>query len=164
MKKFHILLFISILITACQSNTGSKSGQEIDKSEQSKDMAAGSDEPVSDQKIAKTEKSIAYKLAVLEKGGYVSEDDQIVKRFDNLLQQLDNKYDVNKQQIFDMTYKLKEVAKERGLKVSMIKVMEGATQVNNLTYPEYLGSYLTLIEKGYNHDDAINSIKLLYGM
>jgi len=161
MKRFYFLILIGILIASCQSNTGSKSDQESSKSEQSKDIAAESEEPLSDQKVAKTEKSIAYKLAVLEKGGYVSEDDQIVKRFDNLLQQLDNKYDVNKQQIGDMTYKLKEVAGNRGINVSMIKAMEGATQVGNLTYAEYLGSYLTLIEKGYTHDNTIESLKLL---
>ena len=161
MKRFYFLILIGILITSCQSNTGNRSGQEIAKSEQSKDMTIESNESVSDQKVVKTEKSIAYKLAVLEKGGYVSEDDQMVKRFDNLIQQLDNKYDVNKQQIGDMTYKLKEVAGNRGINVSMIKVMEGATQVGNLTYAEYLGSYLTLREKGYTHDNTIKSLKLL---
>jgi len=143
MKKIYLLTLISILIAGCQSNTERKSTVEV----------------------AKPEPSLAYKLATLEKDTYVTENDPIVKRFNNLLEQIDKKYDdVNKQQIGDMTNKLKEVAKERGLKVSMIKVMEGATQVYNLTYSEYLGSYLTLIEKGYNHDDAINSIKLLYGM
>ena len=68
---------------------------------------------------------------------------------------------MNKQQIGDMTYKLKEVAGNRGITVSMIKAMEGATQVGNLTYAEYLGNYLTLREKGYLHDNTIESIKLL---
>ena len=105
--------------------------------------------------------SIAYKLATLEKGGYVSEDDKLVKRFDNLLTQLDKKYKLNEQQIGDMTYKLKELLKEKGIDCSMIKVMEGANKVKIKTYAEYLGYYLTLREKGYNHDDTIESLKLL---
>lgn len=105
--------------------------------------------------------SIAYKLATLEKGGYVSEDDKLVKRFDNLLTQLDKKYKVNEQQIGDMTYKLKELLKEKGIEGNMIKIMEGANQVKIKTYAEYLGYYLTLREKGYNHDDTIESLKLL---
>lgn len=152
MKRFYFLILIGILIAGCQSNNGSNSDQEI---------ATESNESISNKKVAETENSIAYKLAVLEKGGYVSEDDNLVKRFDNLLQQLDNKYNVSKQQIADMTYKLKEVAGNRGITVSMIKAMEGATQVGNLTYAEYLGNYLTLREKGYSHDNTIKSLKLL---
>ena len=161
MKRFNFLILISILIVGCQSNTGNKSIQEMIGSEQSENQISKSDESASDQVVAKKENSIAYKLAVMEKGGYVSEDDQIVKRFDNLLQQITNKYNVSKQQIGDMTYKLKEVAEDRGINVSMIKTMEGATQIGNLTYTEYLGNYLTLREKGYTHDDAIESLKLL---
>ena len=152
MKRFYFIILIGILIAGCQSNNESKSDQEI---------TTESNESISDKKVAETKKSIAYKLAVLEKGGYVSENDNLVKRFDNLIQQLDNKYNVNKQQIGDMTYKLKEVAGNRGITVSMIKAMEGATQVGNLTYAEYLGNYLTLREKGYLHDNTIESIKLL---
>lgn len=107
------------------------------------------------------QESIAYKLAVLEAGTYVEEDSQLVRRFDNLLRLIDNRYSVSQQQIGDMTYKLKEVAEERGLKVSMVKVMEGATQIRRLTYPEYLGNYLTLKERGYAHEDILESLKLL---
>ena len=106
--------------------------------------------------------SIAYKLAVLEKGGYVSENDASVKRFENLLSQLDSKYQLGKQKIADMTYKIKEVSNDRGLKVSLIKVMEGASQIDSKNYAEYLGMYLTLLEKGYKHDEILDSIKLYY--
>lgn len=139
MKRINILLLLSILIAGCQSNTNTGTTENP----------------------TKTEVTIAYKLATLESGGYVSDSDQIVKRFDNLIQQIEIKYILDKQQIGDMTYKLKEVAANRGITVSMIKVMEGATQVNNITYAEYLGQYLTLIEKGYTHEKTLLTIKLL---
>jgi hypothetical protein len=145
MKRFYFFILIGILITACQSNTESQSNTANQ----------------SNQEIAPSEQSIAYKLAVLEKDDYVSEDDQIVVIFDDLLQQLDNKYNVTKQEIGDMTYKLKEITGNEGINVSMIKVMEGALQVVNLTYAEYLGNYLTLREQGYTHNNTIESLKLL---
>lgn len=105
--------------------------------------------------------SKAYKLAVLEKGNYISESDAIVKRFNYLLIQIDNQYEESQQEICDITYKIKEVALESGLKLSMEKAMEGAIQVNGKSYVTYCASYLTLFQKGYKHDEIILSLKLL---
>ena len=108
--------------------------------------------------------SLANKLATLEKGTYVAEDDKLVKRFDNLLDQVDKEYDVNKQQISNMTYKLKELLNEKGVVVSMVKVMEGAVQTKVKEYATYLGYYLTLKEKGYDHNTIIESILIAEAM
>jgi hypothetical protein len=110
--------------------------------------------------------SIAYKLATLEKDGYVSENDLMVKRFDNLLGQLDNKYVENEQQLGDMTYKAKQLLEERGIKESMIKMMEGMNllfnqKLENQKYAEYISSYIVLRTKGQNHDEAVKGLQEL---
>jgi len=112
--------------------------------------------------------SIAYKLAVLEKGGYVSEDNLLVKRFDSLLGQLDDKYVENKQQLGDMTYKAKELLEKSGIKESMIKMMEGMNLLfnqvlENQKYAEYISAYITMREQGQTHDDAIKGLQALLG-
>ena len=105
--------------------------------------------------------TMAYKLAALEKGGYVSENDVLVKRFNYLLGQVVSQYEENQQQICDMTYKIKEMAAESGLKLSMEKAMEGAIQVRGKSYTTYCARYITLFQKGYKHDEIISSLKLL---
>ncbi|HEY5590949.1 MAG TPA: hypothetical protein VIK55_08010 [Paludibacter sp.] len=105
--------------------------------------------------------SNAYKLAVLEKGGYVSEDDLLVKRFNYLLIQVNNQYEESQQQICDMTYKMKEMALGSGIKLSMEKAMEGAMQVRGKSYTNYCARYITLMQKGYKHDEIISTLKLL---
>ena len=105
--------------------------------------------------------SLAYRLATLEKGGYVNEDDILVKRFDNLVNQLDKQLDNKKELIGDMTYKLKDELRKRVVKASMVKIMEGAIKSKTMDYAKYCGYYLTLREKGYDHDTTIDSIILV---
>lgn len=102
----------------------------------------------------------------MEKDGYVSEDNLIVKRFDNLLGQLDNKYVENEQQLGDMTYKAKQLLEERGIKESMIKMMEGMNllfnqKLENQKYAEYISSYIVSRTKGQNHDEAVKGLQEL---
>jgi len=108
--------------------------------------------------------SIAYKLAMVEKNGYVSENDKIVKRFDYLLTRLDNKYVDTKQEIADKTVKAKQLLEERGVKESMIKMMEGMNTLNEpkdtyKNYNEYLTIYIILRSNLSSHDETINSMK-----
>lgn len=108
--------------------------------------------------------SIAYKLAVLEKNGYASENDQTVKRFDYLLTRLDNKYEDNKQEIADKTVKAKQLLENRGVKESMIKMMEGMNTINDpkdsyKNYNEYLTIYIILRSDLSSHDETIRSMK-----
>jgi len=108
--------------------------------------------------------SIAYKLAVVEKNGYVSDNDQTVKRFDYLLSSLDNKYVDSKQEIADKTVKAKQLLADRGVNESMIKMMEGMNTLNDpkdtyKNYNEYLTIYIILRSDLPNHDETISSMK-----
>lgn len=108
--------------------------------------------------------SLAYKLATIQDGGYVSEDDLIVKRFDNLLDQLSDKYVENRQQIGDMTVKAKQILEGKGIAPNMVKMMEGMNLIisdgmGNQKYSEYLSPYIVLREKGQSHDAAIEGLK-----
>jgi len=110
--------------------------------------------------------SIGYKMAVVEKNGYVSENDLLVKRFDNLLQQLDKKYIDDKQQIADKTVTAKQILEEKGIKESMIKLMEGMSTIYDTKnkykkYNEYLSCYLILRIQGRNHDETIKVLQSL---
>ena len=110
--------------------------------------------------------SIGYKMAVVEKNGYVSENDLLVKRFDNLLQQLDKKYIDDKQQIADKTVTAKQILEEKGIKESMIKMMEGMNTIYDTKnkykkYNEYLSCYLILRIQGRNHDETIKVLQSL---
>lgn len=108
--------------------------------------------------------SLAYKLGTIEKG-YVSKDDLIVKRFDNLLDQLSDKYVEDRQQVSDMTVKAKQILEDKGIDQSMIDIMEGMNLIfsgdigGNQKYAEYVAAYITLREKGQSHDKAIRGLK-----
>ena len=105
-----------------------------------------------------------YKLAYFETGKLFEENDLLVKRFNYLLIQIGNQYlDVNNEEsICNVTYKLKTVIEESGLKLSMEKVMEGAIQVKCKSYATYCAYYQTLFQKGYKHDEIISNLKLLW--
>ena len=108
--------------------------------------------------------SLAYKLATIEKNGYIKEHDLKVKRFNYLLSELDNKYLDSKQEIADKTVKGKEILEEKGVKESMIKMMEGMNILNDPNdtykkYDEYLTIYIILRKDLQSHDETINSMK-----
>lgn len=109
--------------------------------------------------------SIGYKMAVIEKNGYVSENDLLVKRFDNLLQQLDKKYVDDKQQIAGKTVTAKQILEEKGIKESMINIMEGMNKIYDLNnsynrkYIDYSTCYVIFRVNGYNHDKSLSLLQ-----
>jgi hypothetical protein len=108
--------------------------------------------------------SIGYKLAVIEKNGYVSENDLLVKRFNNIVNQLDIKYIENKEQIGDMTVSGRNQLIEMGIKEQMINVMEGICRLTDLytkkkQYSDNVSCYLILRSKGFSHDEALKKLQ-----
>jgi len=95
-------------------------------------------------------KPLEYQLAVINKGGYVSEDDITITRFRYLLESLDNKTIQNKQQIADMLVMGQKILREKyGKEYSLLALTEGVNKyiadgsnadfaVKNTEYIQYL--------------------------
>lgn len=62
--------------------------------------------------------TMGYKLAVIEKKGCVSENDPLVKRFENIITQLDLNYIENKEQIGDKTVTGKNQLERVGIRTN----------------------------------------------
>jgi hypothetical protein len=112
------------------------------------------------------EDTLEYKLAVINAGFHVSNDHFTVNRFRTLLNELSYTYVENRQQIADMSVKAQQILKERGIKESLLNIMEGLNQIftrkiENQKYAEYAAAYLTLRSKGESHRDAILGLKAL---
>lgn len=108
--------------------------------------------------------SLGNKLATIEKNGYVSENDILVKRFNSLLKLLDNNYIDTKQEIADKTVTARKLLQENGIDVSMIKIMEGMNKIydlnnSNRKYNEYLTCYIIFRVNGYNHDKSLSLLQ-----
>src|SRR4030042_6157674 len=73
--------------------------------------------------------SVGYKLATIENNGYVDEDDLLVKRFNNIVNQLDIKYIENKEQIGNMTVAGRNQLIKIGISQQMINIMEGISRL-----------------------------------
>jgi len=110
--------------------------------------------------------TLEYKLAVINAGFHVSKDHYTIGRFRNLLNELSYTYVENRQQIADMSVTAQQILKERGIKESLLNIMEGINQIfprkiENQKYAEYAAAYLTLRSKGESHRDAIVGLKAL---
>jgi hypothetical protein len=108
--------------------------------------------------------SLEYKLATIDKG-YVSNDDVSIARFRSLLQQLDTKYSESKQQIADMSVKAQSMLRDKGLKESLLNIMEGMNKLfsspADLIYAEYMAAYVTLRDGGQSHNEAIKGLQTI---
>jgi hypothetical protein len=108
--------------------------------------------------------SLGYKLATIEKDGYVTEDNMLVKRFNSLLKQLENKYIDTKQKISDKTVTASQLLEGNGIDESMIKIMKGMNKIYDLNnsyrkYNEYLTCYVIFRVNGYNHDKSLSLLQ-----
>jgi hypothetical protein len=96
--------------------------------------------------------SLAYKLASLNKGGYVSHDDMTVTRFQYLLNEIEKKTENTQTEIADMTFTTQKLLKEKyGKEVSLIDLMEGA----NRAMPD--GSPMK-----FKYQEIISMVALIY--
>lgn len=68
--------------------------------------------------------SLEYQLAVLNKGGYVAENDLTVIQFENLLVSLDNKCEETPREIADVSVVVQTRLKEYSINLSLLKIMQ----------------------------------------
>jgi hypothetical protein len=114
--------------------------------------------------IARTDSEpLEQQLATVD-DGYVAVDDIRVARFRSLLDQLSETSSSSEQQIADQTVKCQELLKDKGIKESLINIMEGmnkifASSTQKKQYSEWLAAYVVLREKSTSHDDAIKSLE-----
>jgi len=84
-------------------------------------------------KISHRTEPLEYQLAVINKGGYVAEDDITVVRFKYLLESLDTKTIESKQQISDMLVVGQKLLREKyGIEANLLELTEG---VDNYILP-----------------------------
>jgi hypothetical protein len=108
--------------------------------------------------------SIEYKLACINAGRQVRQDDITIARFRSLLRQLSSTFVENQQQIADMSVKGQQMLKQDGIAESLLNIMEGMNQlfsskIENQKYAEYISAYLTLRDKGQSHSEAIKGLQ-----
>src|SRR5262245_6659508 len=72
---------------------------------------------------------IEYKLAVVDRGGYVAPDDLVVARFRSLLEQLSTKWRDTPQRLAEMSVKGRNLLRDKGVAESILNIMEGMNQV-----------------------------------
>lgn len=111
-------------------------------------------------------KSIAYGLAVVDKNGYVSENDLIIRRYANMVKQLDYKYLEDSMQIADMTVSGRNQLIKFGIDQSMLEFMQGINTLydphsKSKHYSDYVSLYVVLRSKGLDHSQAFEKLQLL---
>lgn len=110
--------------------------------------------------------SVAYQLAVVNKGSYVSQDHITVKRFDSLLKQLTSTYVEDEKQIGNMTVTvIKTLRDSHGIISSYLNIMEGINTLyissHDYRYRHMLAMYSTFRVSSYSHDRALTSLQQL---
>ena len=115
---------------------------------------------------AGTDYSLEYKLAVIDAGGWVADDDLRIARFRSLLSQLAEKYVEDREQIANMTVKSQQLLQAEGIDERMLPIMEAMNQVfvgkmENQQYAEYLGIYVSLRRQGKSHQETLSGLQAL---
>ncbi len=110
--------------------------------------------------------SIGCKLATVSDGRYHSEDDAIVKQYNNILNQLDNKYIETKIRIADMTTVAKNELAKDGLAEPLINIMTSINLLSdrytsNKKYADNIALYIILRHQGRSHQNAIQNMQKL---
>lgn len=114
--------------------------------------------------------SMAHNLAIIEAGYQVDANHKYVKRFESLLEKLDQKYPENEEQIGNISANVKKILREeKGIEETLTNIMEGMNLVFSGTspvkYSEAVSSYIVLRDNEYNHDKAVSGLtKVLNAM
>ena len=110
-----------------------------------------------------SEYSWEYKLASIDAGGFIEENDIMVARFRSLLHQLSNKDDSNLQYISDASVRAINLLKGKGVEESLLNLMEGISSIRDRDlegkdYDGYCAAYIHLRARGLSHPRAVAGI------
>jgi len=108
--------------------------------------------------------SLGYKMATIDTKEYYSETDPLVKRYNNMFDQLDVKFIESEDRIADMTVVAKNELEKIGLNEPMINIMEGICRlvdVNTKTrkYADNVSCYIIFRSQGFNHSAALKEMQ-----
>lgn len=112
-----------------------------------------------------TNTTLAQRLAILDGGQFVGDDDVKSARYRSLLTQLDGKYIENQQQIANMTLTAHKLLRDKGIEESPLTIMEGVNRLyfnlshTNEQYANIAGMYSMLRDKGMKHDEALDGMQ-----
>ncbi len=98
------------------------------------------------------EYSIEYKLAVINTGGFIEEDDETVQEFKILLDKLEKKVVNSRQDIADIAVKAQEVLKDDGYNIQLIQIMRDLNTaipegLEGVKLEEIAAAYMVLVEQ-----------------
>jgi hypothetical protein len=105
------------------------------------------------------------KLADLNAGHTVDDNDITVARFRSLLDQLSQRFPEARDKIGDMTFKTQELLKKDGISESLLRIMEGLNQASKSSqskgrkYAEYATAYTMLRNQGLSHEETIDGLE-----
>jgi hypothetical protein len=111
------------------------------------------------------QESLEYRLAVINTGGNISENDATIARFRSLLTQLSQNYIEDTLQIANMSVIIRDRLSANGIDESLLNIMEGLNQLlwpqdsKKKRYSEYAFAYAGLRNKGLPHQDAIEILQ-----
>lgn len=94
---------------------------------------------------------LAYQLATINNGGYISKSDITITRFKYLLRTLDKKTFESKQNIADMTVKCQQILrKDYGVEMGLLEIMENLNDSipsgTKVKYAEIITLFILLIK------------------
>jgi len=110
--------------------------------------------------------TIGCQLATINDGKHHTETEPIVKRYNNILNQLDSKYIETKDRIGDMLTVAKRELAHDGLSEPLINIMEGIYLLNdnyttNKKFADNVSLYIILRHKGHSHSASIQNMQML---
>lgn len=114
-----------------------------------------------------TNTTLAQRLAILDAGHFVADDDVASARFRSLLGQLDEQYLETDMQIANMTLTTLKLLREKGIEESSLEIMEGINKLyfnlshTNEQYANIVAMYSMLRDKGMSHDDSLQGMQEL---
>jgi hypothetical protein len=110
--------------------------------------------------------TLGCKLATVSDGKYHTENDAIVKQYNNILNQLSNKYIESKERIGDMTTVTKNELAKDGLSEPLINIMVGINLLSdkyttNKKYADNVALYIMLRHQGRSHASTLQNMQML---
>ncbi len=104
-----------------------------------------------------------YRLAYVERGGFVAADDPAVATFRHLLDQLSSKYEEDSRGIADMTVAAQKGLRQEGVEERILNITEGLNEVivgphGLQSYTHVAAAYVRGRSSGLDHRATIGGI------